>query len=347
VVLQWLRAQVPPCPYDPYMCCTAAVIAGHLNVLQWLHSQDAFERSNMWWCKLPAAHGHLEILQWMRAQDPPCPWDVLTCEGAAKGGHLQILQWLRAQTPPCPWDARTCVAAAKGGHPEVLQWVRAQTPPCPWGARTCANAAFGGHVGMLQLLRAQTPPCPWDAGTCALAAMGGHIEVLQWLRAQNPPCPWDASACVFLLQIVVVLTCCNGCEPRTLLVLGMTVLVLGLQNKVIWRFFSGCELMDARGIRQDACRLRALHLCGSGSEPSPSRRSTHLCSVCCVLCAVCCVLCVVCCVLCVVLCVCRLNTRLGASPHCNTHSRNEQMKAQHTMYHWCVCVFLLSLCINL
>ena len=48
-VLQWLRAQNPPCPWS-------------------------------WWtCDAAAGSGHLEVLQWLRAEDPPCPWNEDTC----------------------------------------------------------------------------------------------------------------------------------------------------------------------------------------------------------------------------------------------------------------------------
>eukprot|EP00601_Ochromonadales_sp_CCMP2298_P026378 CAMPEP_0173284188 /NCGR_PEP_ID=MMETSP1143-20121109/7883_1 /TAXON_ID=483371 /ORGANISM="non described non described, Strain CCMP2298" /LENGTH=184 /DNA_ID=CAMNT_0014222135 /DNA_START=170 /DNA_END=721 /DNA_ORIENTATION=- len=100
-VLQWLRAQDTPCPWDE---CTSALVG---------------------------MRGHLDMLRWMRSQDPPCPWNELTCAGAAKGNHLDLLQWLREQDPPCPWTEGTCASAAKNGHLDLLQWLRAQDPPCP------------------------------------------------------------------------------------------------------------------------------------------------------------------------------------------------------------------------
>ena len=38
-VLQWLRAQDPPCPWDERTCACAAE-AGNVDVLQWLRAQD-------------------------------------------------------------------------------------------------------------------------------------------------------------------------------------------------------------------------------------------------------------------------------------------------------------------
>jgi hypothetical protein len=62
-VLQWARAQQPPCPWDKETCEAAA---------------DG---------------GHLAVLQWARAQEPPCPWDAKRCcrnDAATK-------EWVRAQ----------------------------------------------------------------------------------------------------------------------------------------------------------------------------------------------------------------------------------------------------------
>ena len=71
-MLQWLRTQDPPCPWDESTCEAAA------------------------------GGGHLEMLQWLRAQDPPCPWDVSTCTLAYDRGYVDILLWLVSQDPPCP-----------------------------------------------------------------------------------------------------------------------------------------------------------------------------------------------------------------------------------------------------
>jgi hypothetical protein len=165
-ILQWLRAQIPPCPWSTWTCVSAA------------------------------KRGHLEMLQWLRAQDPPCPWGEDSCMYAAMNEQLNILKWLRAQDPPCPWDEETCTYAAANGHLEVLQWLRAQNPPCPWDKWVCMAAARSGYLETLQWLRAQDPPCPWDEESCMFAALNGHLETLQWLRAQVPPCPWNKNTCL-------------------------------------------------------------------------------------------------------------------------------------------------------
>ena len=83
-------------------------------------------------CSRAAMGGHLNVLQWLRSQNPPCVWDECACSGAAMGGHLGVLQWLRSQDPPCPRNRWACSRAVMGGHLDVLQWLRSQDPPCPW-----------------------------------------------------------------------------------------------------------------------------------------------------------------------------------------------------------------------
>ena len=99
--------------------------------------------------------GHLNVLQWLRSQDPPCPWDKYACSGAAERGHLNVLQWLRSQSPPCVWDEDACSGAAKGGHLNVLQWLRSQDPPCPWdiyiAKQHCFDAGPDLGVGISEM----------------------------------------------------------------------------------------------------------------------------------------------------------------------------------------------------
>jgi hypothetical protein len=67
-LLQWLRAQDPPCPWDE------------------------------WACTYAAAGGHLGVLQWLRAQSPPCPWWLSGVLGEAQAHrHHAVAQWLQAQ----------------------------------------------------------------------------------------------------------------------------------------------------------------------------------------------------------------------------------------------------------
>jgi hypothetical protein len=100
-VLEWLRAQTPPCPWDESVCTAAA------------------------------ASGHLATLKWLRGQAPPCPWQASACTAAAKHGHLATLQWLRAQEPPCPWSKDVVEQAKTAG---IREWALANGCPAPAAA---------------------------------------------------------------------------------------------------------------------------------------------------------------------------------------------------------------------
>jgi len=123
--LQWLRSQVPPCPWDEETCLLAATF-GHLDVLEWARSQDPRCPWDERMCSWAASNGHLELLKWARVQDPPCPWDDWTCSFAAGRGYLNVLTWARSQDPPCPWDIDICQSQALR-YPEVLQWLQSQS----------------------------------------------------------------------------------------------------------------------------------------------------------------------------------------------------------------------------
>ena len=72
---------------------------GHLEVLQWLRAQDPPCPWNEWTCRSAAGNGHLEVLQWLRAQDPPCPWDTWVWREAAEN----VVTWLKTQNLPDDW----------------------------------------------------------------------------------------------------------------------------------------------------------------------------------------------------------------------------------------------------
>jgi hypothetical protein len=56
---------------DGIRVCQYAADNGHLSVLQWLRAQQPPCPWNDWVCSSAAIYGHLHILQWARAQDPP------------------------------------------------------------------------------------------------------------------------------------------------------------------------------------------------------------------------------------------------------------------------------------
>jgi hypothetical protein len=83
--------------------CIAASKGGRVEVLQWLRAQHPPCPWNEDTCAYAADSGHLEMLQWLRAQDPPCPWDINGCLEAA-AGKVEVQQWLQTHPDFVPED---------------------------------------------------------------------------------------------------------------------------------------------------------------------------------------------------------------------------------------------------
>ena len=153
-VIQWLRAQSPPCPWGPSTCGFAAR-GGHLETLKYLRKADAPLNPSM--CLYAAARGgHLETLKWFGKIAPGIIWTEDICEASAYGGHLDVLKWLRSEIG-CPWNSQTCASASEAGHLDVLRWLRANG-------------------------------CPWDEEMCKkVAGMKGRDDVVSWIAGDWPP----------------------------------------------------------------------------------------------------------------------------------------------------------------
>lgn len=142
-----------------------------LAVLQWAHLTLGIPWGR-YTCSKATHGGHLNVLQWVHSE--ACQWDENMCGQAAQGSHLSLLQW--ACTQGCLWDKDTCSQAVQGGHLDLLKW--SHTNSCLWDAYTCSKAALQGHSDLLKWARAQG--CLWDSNTCSQAAQGSHLGLLQW-----------------------------------------------------------------------------------------------------------------------------------------------------------------------
>jgi hypothetical protein len=69
-------------PVDENMSLAASA-GGSLEVLQWLRSQNPPCPWNAGVCSGAAENGQMHVLRWLRAQDPPCPWDERVCANAS------------------------------------------------------------------------------------------------------------------------------------------------------------------------------------------------------------------------------------------------------------------------
>ena len=64
-------------------------------MLQWARAQDPPCEWNAGTCACAVNRGHWDVLRWLRAEaDPPCPWDADT-EAKAKAhfGEAEVASW--------------------------------------------------------------------------------------------------------------------------------------------------------------------------------------------------------------------------------------------------------------
>ena len=101
--------------------CAGAALEGHLEILQWARAQNPPCPWDELTCAWAAEGGHLGALQWARAQNPPCPWDGQTCANATGGGHFELLRW--AVEHGCPWDREICLMRTDGKNSEMARWI--------------------------------------------------------------------------------------------------------------------------------------------------------------------------------------------------------------------------------
>ncbi len=179
-MLEWLRAQSPPVPWDACVCMAAAA-RGDISMLSWLRNQDPPAPWDEATTEVAAELPDMRTLIWLRAQDPPCPWDASSCEAAAGAGLTDTLVWLRGQNPPCPFSQDCTVAAAACGSIETLQWLLDNG--CPIGPGTTAHVCASGDVAMLK--RLCSAGALLDCRCHVLAADSGHLPVLEWLSEQG------------------------------------------------------------------------------------------------------------------------------------------------------------------
>ncbi|RLN91925.1 hypothetical protein BBJ28_00026441 [Nothophytophthora sp. Chile5] len=180
----------------------AAVVNGHLDVLQWLYSElgvKLTERS----MRLAAQIGHLNVVQWLHTNncercDGSCPQpftsyrsrvannctcgDAGAMDDAAESGHFEIVQWLHDNRDEgC--SSKAMDGAAGRGHLEIVQWLHThRTEGCT--AMAMDIAAGNNHMDVVQWLHEHRSEGCTHAAMDG-AAQYGHLEMVQWLHTHR------------------------------------------------------------------------------------------------------------------------------------------------------------------
>jgi hypothetical protein len=152
-MLRWL--QQSGCEFNEHTSYAAARTANNIEVLQLL--QDTGCPLNRYACNAAVAAGDLQQLQWLHARGASlatvAPGEVF------KGASVPIVHWLIEQGALAGVLSESTMAlAAKLGDTELCKLLQAMD--CPWDVRATAAAARYGQCDTLRFLREQG--CPWD-----------------------------------------------------------------------------------------------------------------------------------------------------------------------------------------
>ena len=180
-MMELLRSQQPPCPWNEAECLEEACDQGHLQMLAWLRTHGSLASEG---CLLAAASGNLPLLKWFRCQDPPWPWDSNVMHAATEDSIM--LQWILQQELSCPG---ACEAAA--ACPDILvsignmQLIKKLRVPIYDTPALCVEAAKQGKLRLLQELVQQQPACPVTSDVCIIAAEKLDVGMLRFLVTEN------------------------------------------------------------------------------------------------------------------------------------------------------------------
>ncbi|KAF0718055.1 Aste57867_1933 [Aphanomyces stellatus] len=209
--LSWL----PGTPVD-------VIRRGHMEMALWMDDREATWSTQC--MDMAAFHGHLELLEWLHTNPRSAGCTTSAMNLAARAGHVQVLEWLHVhRTEGCTVNAMDW--AASQGHRPVLEWLHVhRTEGCSTAA--VALAFDHGHHEIAAWL--------WDhrievrRPTAAVrAAAKGNVALLAWLHAHqqqsNDTMKWqpnvmDAAAAAGQLDVVKWLHVyrSEGCSTRAM-----------------------------------------------------------------------------------------------------------------------------------
>jgi len=186
----------------------SAVCLGRLHMLQWLYSHGL--------CGLydrivddAAEKGHLNIVQWLRSEDAnpdcldhsyclnhdesktPCFWNATTFANAVRSGNFELVQWMDEHG--CPRARDVIGHAARAGNIKLMDWLAKTRRRNRLSPSATTQAAAGGQLEALKWLRDPSTGggvYPWGDNVCQWAMWGKNLEILKWIRSQAEPSPW-------------------------------------------------------------------------------------------------------------------------------------------------------------
>lgn len=158
---------------------------GQLDVLKWWQTEYLSDEPDVHELLVRAAvlHGHLRILEWLLEGDENLQI-IHDMEPALYFQHRHIADWIHSRNPRILLKV-AYNDAAKRGDLEFIRWMEHQ-PEDSYiiGSRLrlgcIMDAVIGGHMEVLQWAH-ERDPLIFHNIEMDLAAENGHLHVLQWL----------------------------------------------------------------------------------------------------------------------------------------------------------------------
>ena len=198
--------------------CKVAVMAGHLEMLKYLHGTLGL-RVGRFVAYAAARKGQIKVYEYLDSQALSADY-VQAMLAAARGGQLDFLKWMlrKRLIAKTPLRRAACIAARRG-HANVVYWVCSLVSNQHWSMsmgvpNICEEAAGSGQPDLLKHLVAYGLDWPPDASDVMLmsaidsnnldvvkfvlvhgdewtlehtkgAARAGHLDILKHAHAQG------------------------------------------------------------------------------------------------------------------------------------------------------------------
>lgn len=203
-MIEFLRSQFPPCPWNK-SACLAACAKNNLEMLLLLRKEEKYIKPCPWdesCCLEAVKNKNKEMLKFLREGNNPCPWDASCCKEACEANDLEMLLFLRKEmNPPCPIDFYSYIAAIDNNNRKILEFLKSEN--CEWYENCFDEAIHMNDLEMVGFFCSQIKDendenfkIFSNDNHCREAVNNNNLEMLQFLRQHNPLFAWDRKKCL-------------------------------------------------------------------------------------------------------------------------------------------------------
>jgi hypothetical protein len=163
---------------DGKLLFSVAARYGRLEVMQWLYTNDQYNRLGLSALRSAAEHGHVEVVRWMLSM-PPTHSKRGLLDSAADSNNVELVQWLHESTDAsCTTDAMDF--AARNGNLAMLKWLLAHR------SEGCTAKAIEYALGLDDTRVASWLVTHFPEHRPQNVRLSCQLEVLLFVRAHFP-----------------------------------------------------------------------------------------------------------------------------------------------------------------